>query len=359
MKKLLVLAIIIALCAPMLVSCSQADKYELALITDKGTIDDKSFNQGSWEGLVKYADEKNITHKYYMPSEANKDSYLAAIELAVEGGAKLIVTPGFLFEEAIYEAQDRWADTTFVLVDGYPNDGDWSGGYPNHKTGANVVGIKYAEEEAGFLAGYAVVRDGARGLGFMGGMAVPAVVRFGYGFVQGAEYAAQELGLEDGSIKLYYQYTGDFIATPEIQTMSAAWYNDGIDVIFGCGGGVGNSVMRAAESLNKKVVGVDIDQSVESPTVITSALKGLTSSVYACVKDYYDKKFPGGQDLILTAANDGVGLPMETSKFDNFSQADYVAIFAKLASNSISLLDDEAVSSAEAIPARAVIVTES
>jgi len=332
-----------------------ADTYELALVTDLGTIDDKSFNQGSWEGLVQYAKEKNITHKYYQPSEQSDNAYLATIDLAVKGGAKLIVTPGFLFEVPVFLAQDRYPDVRFVLVDGTPHNEDYS----NSKIGNNVVGVLYAEDQAGFLAGYAAVKDGYRKLGFVGGMAVPAVVRFGYGFVQGAEFAAAELGLSSGAITINYHYTGNFNASPEAQTLAASWYNSGIEVIFACGGAVGNSVMAAAEQAGKKVIGVDVDQSGESPSVITSAMKGLHASVYSCVSDFYAGKFPGGKALTFSADNDGVGLPMTSSKFNSFKQADYNAIFQKLANNEIPRMENLSEDgSPRVVPVRISRVTE-
>ena len=327
---------------------------ELALITDLGTIDDKSFNQGSWEGLVQYAEENNITHKYYQPTEQSNDAYLSAIELAVKGGAKVIVTPGYLFEVPVYMAQETYPDVHFVLVDGTPNNGD-EDNFDN-TINDNAVGILYAEEQAGFLAGYAAVKDGMTNLGFMGGMAVPAVVRFGYGFVQGADAAAEELGIDSVSVK--YHYTGDFVATPEAQTMAASWYNSGVEAIFACGGAVGNSVMAAAEEAGAKVIGVDVDQSSESPTVITSAMKGLKASVYSAISDYYAGNFPGGQVQVFDASTDGVGLPMDTSKFDTFSQEDYDAIFAKLADGSVTIQKDTDVDSASAITTNIVQVEE-
>lgn len=304
-------------------SAGEDGKFELALITDIGTIDDKSFNQGAWEGLKKYAEEKNISHKYYKPTEKSNDAYLSAIELAVKGGAKVIVTPGFLFEEPVYIAQDQYPDVKFILIDGNPHDADY-----NYKTGDNTVGITYAEEQAGFLAGYAAVKEGNTKLGFLGGMAVPAVVRFGYGFVQGADYAAKELNVPE--ISMNYHYTGGFDATPEAQTLAASWYQSGTEVIFACGGAVGNSAMAAAEQANGKVIGVDVDQSPESQTVITSAMKGLGASVYTIVSQFYDNKFPGGQNLVFDATNDGVALPMDTSKFEKFTQADYDKLYAAL-----------------------------
>jgi basic membrane protein A len=319
---------------------SSVSGKEIALITDLGTIDDKSFNQGAWEGLKKYAEENKKTFEYYQPTEQSPKAYLDAIELAVKGGAKVIVTPGFLFEEPIYLAQDQYPDIKFILLDGSPNDNDWSSGAPTYKVAANTVGVTYAEHEAGFLAGYAAVKDGYRNLGFMGGMAVPAVKKFGYGFVQGAEYAGKELNLSNGSLAIKYHYTGNFIASPEAQTMANSWYNDGVEVIFACGGAVGNSVMAAAEATGKKVIGVDVDQSNESATVITSAMKELSVSVYDCIADYYGNKFPGGQDIVFAAKNNGVGLPMASSKFTSFSKADYDAIYAKLTKNEIDIWPD-------------------
>ncbi|MDO4264895.1 MAG: BMP family ABC transporter substrate-binding protein [Eubacteriales bacterium] len=312
-------------------SDSSDGKYELALVTDLGTIDDKSFNQGAWEGLKRYADENGKTYKYYQPQEQSTDSYLETIGLAVEGGAKLVVCPGYLFEEPVYLAQEQYPDTYFILLDGEPHNADYS----EYKTGEHVMPILYQEDQAGFLAGYAAVKDGMTKLGFMGGMAVPAVIKFGYGFVQGADAAAQELGVQ---VDVMYNYTGQFAATPEAQTMAAGWYANGTEVIFGCGGAVGNSVMAAAEaSGGKKVIGVDVDQSSESDTVITSAMKMLANSVYDGISNYYAGTFPGGKTTTFTAANDGVGLPMETSKFEKFTQEEYDAEYKKLADGEITL----------------------
>ena len=308
-----------------------AEGYELALVTDLGTIDDKSFNQGAWEGLKKYAEENSISYKYYQPQEGTTDSYLETIGLAIEGGAKLVVCPGFLFEEPIYMAQDKYPDVHFILLDGEPHDADY-----NYKTNDNVMPILFQEDQAGFLAGYAAVKDGYTKLGFMGGMAVPAVIRFGYGFVQGAEFAAEEDAVT--GLEIMYNYTGAFSATPEAQSMAASWYQNGTEVIFGCGGAVGNSVMAAAQEKNARVIGVDVDQSTESETVITSAMKLLSNSVYDGVKDFYNGSFPGGRTSVFTAANNGVGLPMDTSKFEKFSQEQYDAIYKKMADGEITLV---------------------
>ena len=332
----------------------QTGGFDLALITDLGTIDDKSFNQGAWEGLVAYAEEFNISHKYFQPAAQGDDAYLNAIDVAVQSGAKVVTTPGFLFEVPVFNAQDRYTDVKFILLDGTPNNGD----YDNFvsKIGDNTVSVHYAEEQSGFLAGYAVVMDGFRKLGFMGGMAVPPVIRFGHGYIQGAEVAAQELGLPDGSVTINYFYTGTFEASPDIQTRAAAWYNDGVEVIFSCGGGICASIFTAANQVGAKVIGVDGDQSEDSPTVITSAMKMLPKSVYDTIGQFYAGTFPGGQEVIFAADNLGVGLPMETSRFTSFNQAQYDAIYAKLASKSI-VVDNNTEISPNDIPTSAVVVS--
>ena len=331
--KLTILSIILIIS----LSCKDTKKnsgYELALITDIGTIDDKSFTQGSWEGLKKYAEEKGMTYKYYKPAGKDTDSKIDSIYLAISSGAKLIVTPGYLFEPAIYKVQDTHPEINFVLLDGTPQDGT----YTDFRIEKNVYAVLYAEEEAGFLAGYGVVKEGYTNLGVMGGMAEPSVIRFGYGFVQGADYAAKELGIKN--IKIDYTYIGGYEPTPEVQTKASSWFIKGVQVIFAPAGGAGNSVMSAAEQNKGYVVGVDVDQSSESPTVITSAMKMIGESVYNAIDEFYKGNFPGGKIAVLDAKVHGIGLPMETSKFKNFTKEDYDNIYQKLVDGSIEILKD-------------------
>ncbi|BCK01246.1 BMP family lipoprotein [Anaerocolumna chitinilytica] len=314
---------------------SGSDQYEVALITDIGTIDDKSFNQGAWEGVEAYAKENSKTYKYYKPTEKSDEAYITSIELAIKGGAKIVVCPGYMFEVPVHTEQAKYPDVKFVILDGVPHE---DGGTAD--VAANSYSIFYAEQEAGFLAGYAIVKEGYTKLGFMGGIAVPAVIRYGYGFAQGAEYAAKELGLADGSVDLKYTYVGNFDATPDNQAKAASWYNEGTEVIFACGGAVGNSVMKAAEAAGKKVIGVDVDQSSESDTVITSSMKNLKKSVYDALAAFYGNTFPGGKSVTLDATSEGVELPMDTSKFTKFTKDDYTAIYNKIVSKEITILND-------------------
>ncbi|MDD5938001.1 MAG: BMP family ABC transporter substrate-binding protein [Clostridiales bacterium] len=311
---------------------------KIAMITDKGDINDKSFNQGTWEGIQAWCAENGKECQYYKPVEATTDAYTAMIEQAIGDGYKVIVTPGFLFEEPIYNVQDKYPDVAFILIDGNPHNADYS----NYKTADNTVGILFSEEQVGYLAGYAAVKDGYTKLGFLGGQAVPAVVRYGYGFVQGADAAAAEAG---ETVDMMYYYTGGFDATPEAQALAASWYKAGTEVIFGCGGSVGNSAMAAAEQNNGKVIGVDVDQSGESETVISSAMKGLAEAVSQMLDAYYAGEFPGGQNLTLGADSEAVKLPMESSKWNTFSQDDYDALYAQLADGSIAPKKDDAAES--------------
>ena len=334
-QRVLGLLLVVATVAAMLIGCDSKTSggYEIGLITDKGNIDDKSFNQGAWEGVVEYAKDNNITHHYYKPQEASDEGYLAAIKLAVEGGAKVIVTPGYLFETAVYTAQTMYPDVKFVLLDGEPHTAD----YKTYKTEDNVACVMYAEEEAGYLAGYAAVMDGMRTLGFEGGMAVPAVIAFGYGYLQGIEAAAKELGLEDDSVKVFYHYTGDFAETDANKAVAKAMYESGAEVIFGCGGSVGKSVMSAAAEAQAKSIGVDVDQKGDSKTVITSATKGLEASVVAVLEAIYNDKFDtyGGKTTYFAAKNDGVGLPNDFERFQKFTKEQYDKAYAELVDGTV------------------------
>lgn len=362
MKKLLVLLLIVALCATSLVvfaACEPTDvDIAIALITDKGDINDKSFNQGAWEGVKEYAKDNSLRQnrdfKYYKPAEVSATAYLATIDLAVLNGAKVVVCPGFLFEQAVWAAQYKYPQVNFILLDGSPNNVvDWAGIFYSDYTDlsktsqdwadmstevkANVASVFYAEEESGFLAGYAAVKDGFTKLGFMGGMDVPAVRAFGFGYLQGAEYAAKEMGKADGSITIRYHYTGDFADTPVNKGTASSMYTAGTEVIFACGGSVGKSVMSAATESKKKVIGVDVNQKSDSATVITSATKALGVSVVDVLNAWKNGSFAtyGGKSTYFTAANDGVGLPNDFSRFQTFKATDYTAIFTKLTNGTI------------------------
>ena len=344
MKRLLALGLALSLSVMLLSGCGKKSSgYEIALITDKGNIDDKSFNQGAWEGVVEYTKANKITHKYYKPEEGTDAGYLAQIDLAITGGAKVIVTPGYLFEVPVYEAQTKYPDVKFILLDGAPHTPEWA-----YETKSNVASIFYAEEQSGYLAGYAIVKDGKTKLGFMDGMAVPAVQAFGFGFLQGAEAAAAELGLADGAVSVTYHYTGDFAETDTNKATAKTMYQEGAEVIFACGGSVGKSVMAAAAESDAKVIGVDVDQRYDSETIITSATKGLGTSVVAVLESIYKTdswETYAGKSTYFDASNNGIGLPTAVigddaanafDRFTSFDKAAYDAVFKTLADGSVA-----------------------
>lgn len=307
------------------------DGYEIAMITDSGGIDDESFNQGTWEGIKDFADENGLTYKYYKPITVSDSAYLDAIALAVEGNAKIIVTPGFLFETSIHAAQDLYPDIKFVLIDGSPHNvinwGDMStydGEAPDFTIASNTKSIFFNEHESGFLAGYAAVKDGFTKLGFTGGMAVPAVVKFGIGYIAGAYYAAAELSIDITFNDDTYHYFGDFGPSDTFKTLAASWYTSGTEIIFSAAGGAGASVMAAAADAASDawMIGVDIDQASQGDTVLTSAMKQLGNAVKDALQEYVDGTFTGGSSDYKGVTNGGVALPMATSRFDNFSQAE-------------------------------------
>ena len=298
-------------------------------------LDDGSFNEGAWQGITRFLNRHGLdldTHRsFFIPHEASTEARLDFISQAIDHGANVLVLPGFHFEESLYIAQDMFPEVNFILLDASPRNAGVARVQPN------VAAIHYAEEEAGFLAGYAAVMEGHRELGFMGGIAVPAVVRFGHGFIQGAEFAATALGLESGEVEINYLYLGGFAPSPDHVVTASGWFAGGTEVIFAAAGGAAGSVMTGAEASGGLVIGVDVDQSGDSDTVITSAMKALDVSVDDMLTDIMNGQFRGGIEHMFNAAINGVSLPMDTSRFQNFTQAQYDAIFAQLASGAINV----------------------
>jgi len=343
MKKILSALLVLSMLLMGLTAFAEEGTYELALVTDVGNIDDQSFNQSSWEGVVEYAEANNITYAYYRPTEDSTNARVESIKTAIEKGAKTIVCPGYLFEEAIYLVQDEYSDVNFLLLDGEPHDAS----YADYKTAANTHNILYQEEQAGYLAGYAAVKDGYTKLGFMGGMAVPAVIRYGYGFVQGADDAAAEMGVE---IEIKYWYCGSFTPSDDFKVKMSGWYSEGTEVVFSCGGGIYLNACAAAEEAGAKVIGVDVDQYYVSDTIITSAMKELKHSVILALTDLYANNLVwpegyAGTTTTLGAADNCVGLPTaETSwGLNTFTVEEYEALFAKVQAGEIEISADTTV----------------
>ena len=300
-------------------------KYEIAFVTDVGQLKDQSFNQGTYDGVKLYANANGKSYKYYQPAngdQATDDDRYDAMKAAVEGGAKIVVCAGFMQGAALEKAAKEFTDTKFIFIDG------WSMGLDN------VAGIAFKEEQSGYFAGYAAVMEGYTKLGFSGGGGGtnPACCRFGYGFVQGANAAAAAKNITV-DVRYSWAYGASFSASQELQAMADGWYVNGTEVIFACGGSMFSSIAAAAAANDALVIGVDVDQSYQSETVITSAMKGLADAVqWACAK-VYDGSFAeigGTNSSSLGVENNAVALPTATWSLKNYSVSDYEALFAKV-----------------------------
>ena len=310
---------------------------KVALVTDVGTIDDESFNQATWQGVKAYCEANGIEYTYYQPTEDSTEARCISIDQAIKEGANVVVMPGYLFGASIVREQEKYPDVYFIAVD--VGAGDLTEDYATYYDPAkNVVCATFAEEQAGYLAGYAVVMDGYTKLGFLGGMAVPAVIRYGYGWLQGARDAAKELGVE---VECNYTYGGQFFGDANITAKMEGWYAGGTEIVFACGGGIYTSAVEAANIHGAKVVGVDVDQSYIDACIVTSAMKGLqnvTETILgALANGEWDGTYGGKFITYSLAEGDYVGIPTAEGswRFNNFTMEQYEAVHAKLMSGEI------------------------
>ena len=348
MKK--ILSVLLALAALLALATSAALAAEIALVTDVGTIDDESFNQACWEGVKAYAEANGKTYQYYQPGADSTDERLNSIDQAVSEGAKVIVCPGYLFGETVATAQELYPDVDIIAVDVSAGD---LGGVDAQQ---NLYCAVFGEEQAGYLAGYAVVKDGYTKLGFLGGMAVPAVIRYGYGYVQGVDAAAKELGI---TVDMKYAYGNQFYGDADITAVMDTWYADGTEVVFACGGGIYTSAAEAAKKVNAKVIGVDVDQKgiidgdYGEGMTVTSAMKGLYPTTINALTDIiingkwadYAGKI---ETLGLVSGDDPAANYVqlaETTQFADgkFSKDDYAALVKGMFDGTITVSKDTSV----------------
>ncbi|HHW67685.1 BMP family lipoprotein [Defluviitalea raffinosedens] len=295
-----------------------AEPVKVGMVTDSGTIDDKSFNQGTWEGIVKYAQDNAgvIEEKYLQPSGEQHTDYLNAMNDLIDTGHTIIVTPGFKFETAVNEAATNNPDVSFILIDGQTHNGD--GNFVKHD---NTVCVFFNEHEAGFLAGVAAaLSTKTNKLGFIGGMEIPPVQKFGWGYQAGVAYANKTYGTQAEIVDYIYQGTFDDVAGG--QTLAAGMYDKGVDIIFHAAGGVGVGVFNEAKERAEKgqevyVIGVDVDQyeagkiSSGKSVTLTSAVKGVDTAAYNYIDAKLNGTFPGGEVVTLGLKDNAVGLPKE------------------------------------------------
>lgn len=377
MKKLFKLALA-GVMATSLVACSSSDNagskattsatsdMSVAMITDSGEITDKSFNQTTYEASKAWSEENGVDFKYYKPSADSTDARVQAVETAIAEGHNVIVMPGYLFAGTVVECAPEYPDVKFIALDCSKGDllaeavgadydynpDNWD--LEDYVDLSNVYCAIYQEELAGYMAGYAAVKLGYTKLGFLGGMAVPAVMRYGYGYVQGADAAATEDGVKDVEIK--YVYGGKFAEDPAVKATMDTWYADGTEVVFGCGGRVYISAAEAAQAVDGKMIGVDVDQAASIDAdygegmTVTSAMKGLAVTVEGALEDIalggWDD-IAGKIDTLGLVSGDNpeanfVQIPMESTQWEDgkFTQDDYKALVKGMYDGSIKVSND-------------------
>jgi basic membrane protein A len=313
---------------------------KVGMVTDAGTIDDKSFNQGTWEGIL----GSGTSSKYLKPAGTTEADYLKEITNLYDAGYKFIVTPGFKFETAIFQAQDKYPDAKFVIIDGNPHNGDY-----NPVVKENTVAIFFAEHESGFTAGVATALQLKEGeLGFIGGMEIPAVQKFNWGFQQGVKYANENLGTSVSMKEENVVYQGSFDNVAAGQQLAAQMYDKGVKAIFTAAGGVGVGAIteakaRATNGEEVWVIGVDVDQYAEGiydekagkSIILTSAMKYIDLSAYDMIKAEAEGTFPGGQILTFDAKNDGIGIPPANPNLSEDTISKTNEVFEKIKSGEI------------------------
>ncbi len=341
-------------------------EYKVAMITDYGDITDKSFNQTTYEACKEFCKDNGVAFKYYKPTDNNTDARVKSTEQAISEGYNIVVMPGYAFAGTLVQVAPQYPDVKFVALDVALGDlleaavgaagekydfepSNWD--LADYFDMSNVYCAVYQEELCGYMAGYAAVQFGYTKLGFLGGMAVPAVTRYGYGFVQGADAAAQEL---DKQIEINYVYGGQFFGDADITAVMDTWYQGGTEVVFACGGGIYTSAAEAAAKADGKVIGVDVDQAAiidenGKGMTVTSAMKGLAPTTIDTLKGIvagnWDKYAGKIQTLGLVSGEDPtlnyVQIPMESTQWtSDFGKEDYIALVAKMFAGEITVSND-------------------
>ena len=324
MKKMK-LAMAVALMTS-LVGCAKEvvkeDVVKIGMVTDAGTIDDKSFNQGTWEGILEYQeDHPEVEVQYLMPTGETTQDYLEAIDNLAITGVEVMVLPGVKFEEALGVAQERYPDINFIAIDATPLVGETEDGTLLYEVAENTISVFFSEQQASFLTGVAAALESKTGkVAFLGGVEVPAVQKLGWGFVAGVAYANANLGSDVEVVDYIYQ--GTFTDLDAGKSIAAGMYDKNVDVILAAAGVVGVGVINEAKTRTESgdevyVIGVDVDQYTEglmqdgNSVMLTSAMKYLGRVAYEQIDAHMNGKFDGGRVLTMDINANGVGLPLE------------------------------------------------
>lgn len=309
--------------------------YEIALVTDAGLIMNGGYSEVAWTAISKFGADNGISHKYYKAAEATEEAYKATIDDAAAKGAKVVIADGDSFEDVIYDAQNEYEDIDFILIDAEPVDSK-SG---EIKIADNTTGILFSSEEAGYMAGYAAVKNGYSQIGFIGESDKNTVDDYSYGFLQGADAAALENSVSV-NVKCHYCDTDE--DREAILDRASKWYESGIEVIFACGSQVEMPVIEAAELCDAKVIACETDKSGMSDTIITSAAKDIAGVIEDVLQKYAKGKFPGGEVAEYDVSTGSISLNMETSRFTAFNENNYKSLKKSLADKDIEVKDSTA-----------------
>lgn len=339
MKKILALTVgivmllVLAACgSPTEEQPEEQIDYEIALVTDAGLIMDGGYSEVAWTAISEFGAANGISHKYYKAAEASEEAYKEVIDDAVDKGAGIIVADGYGFEDVIYDAQKEYEDVKFMLIDAEPIDPKTS----EPEVGENTAVILFSSEEAGYMAGYAAVENGAAQLGFIGEADKPAVDDYGYGFLQGANDAAMNNGV---AVNVKYHSCNEAGERDTVMEKAREWYEEGTEVIFVCGPHVEMAVIEAAELKDGKVIACETDKSSMSDTILTSAVKDIGGVIEDSLEEYARDKFPGGEVLEYNVATESIWLDMETSRFIAFNEGDYKGLRKNLEQKGITIVD--------------------
>lgn len=331
-KKVLsiALAVSMVLSLALVTGCAKEEaKFTVGLVTDTGGIDDKSFNQGTWEGIEKFSTDKGVEKKY-LQSESDAD-YIPNLSTFSDEELNLIVAPGFLFADAITEVATNFPDQKYLIIDMVVGGMD------------NVASAVFAEEQGSFLVGVAAAlkaqEAGMNTVGFIGGMDFDLIQKFEAGFEAGVAAVSAD-------ITVLVEYAGDF-ANPQIgQTLAAKMYDQGAYVIYHAAGGTGNGLIKEAKDRRTSgqdvwAIGVDKDQYADGiydgdmSAVLTSMMKRVDVAAYDVSEMTLNDEFPAAGILVFDLANGGVGIPTTNPNLSDAIVSEVKAFEAKVVSGEI------------------------
>lgn len=281
-----------------------------------------------WQGVQTFASAYGYTATTQTAEGDSSADVETALRTAAESGAKLVICRGDAAATALYRIQESYPDVHYLLFDDEPHNDDYSA----YKTANLVHCVLFQEEQAGYLAGYAAVIDGYTSLGFVGTREIPGIVRYGTGFLQGAEAAAEQQG-ETVNLKFWFADTYD--ENDAVTQRMADWYNGGVSLIFVSGGTLYKSAAQAAEQTGGKVMAGDTNVTELSDSILASAVKCYNAAVQRQLYEFFTagswSTQNAGQTERVGITNAEVALESDTSwRLDSFTLDNYRSLYEDL-----------------------------